>query len=206
MGQSAFKRQQTSGESKKTKKQLEKESKRQAVKDMQSKSLHTMYKQLVRVLHPDLERDNQKRTWKEELMKKLTVAYDSNDLYSLLTIEMEWMNSCAGKIRSQTDEDFKIYNTILKDQIQELQVGIDALFMHPRNLPLQRFYSSGFDGIPSLKKKAGALKNFIKEIQEMIPRLQTQQGKTILKKIIKEDIAVQNFMPQGFMACSCGAC
>jgi len=206
LGQAASQHQQSSSESPKTKKQLEKESKKQAIMDMQSKSLHTMYKQLVRVLHPDLERDSQKRTWKEELMKKLTVAYENNDLYSLLTIEMEWMNSSAGKIRSQNDDDLKIYNAILKDQIKELQISIDMLFMHPRNLPIQRFYMDGFDGISSLKKKAIELKKLIQEIQDIIPRLQTQQAKTIFKKIIKKGIAVQNFMPQGRVGCQCGTC
>lgn len=206
MGQAAFQKKENSQEPRKTKKQLEKESKRQAIIDMQTKSLQTMYKQLVRVLHPDLERDNQKRIWKEELMKKLTVAYEKNDLYSLLTIEMEWMNACTGKVRSQTDEDLKIYNAILKDQIKELQMNIDMLFMHPRNLPIQKFYANGFDGISSLKKKATALKKFIKEIQDTLPALQTPQAKTILKKIVIDEFAMQNFMSQGSMTCTCGNC
>ncbi len=207
LGQAASQRRQNFKESPKTKKQLEKESKKQAIKDMQSKSLHAMYKQLVRVLHPDLERDSQKRAWKEELMKKLTVAYENNDLYSLLSIEMEWMNASAGKIESQHDNDqeLKIYNAILKDQIKELQASISMLIMHPRNLPIQKFYSNGFDGISSLKKRAVELKNVIQEIQGMIPQLQTAQGKSIFKKIISQR-AMQNFMSQMRMSCQCGSC
>jgi paraquat-inducible protein B len=170
---------------------------------MQSKSLQTIYKQLVRVLHPDLERDSQKRTWKEELMKKLTVAYENNDLFSLLTIEMEWMNASAEKIRSQNDTDLKIYNAILKDQIQELQVSIDMLFMHPRNLPIQKFYRNGFNGIASLKKKAIDLKKLIQEIQETMPRLQTKQAKTIFKEIIQQRVIMQNLER---ISCTCGTC
>lgn len=206
MGQAASDRQQSFRETPKTKKQLERESKKQATEEMQSKSLHSIYKQLVRVLHPDLEQDSQKRAWKEELMKKLTTAYENNDLYSLLTIEMEWMNFSVGKMQSQNDEDLKIYNAILKDQIKELQISIDMLFMHPRNISIHRFYKNGFDGVSSLKKKASELKKLIQEIQEVIPRLQTQQAKTILKEIIEEQIVLQNFMPQGRIACQCGAC
>lgn len=208
MGQTASNHQQSFRETPKTKKQLEKESKKQAIEEMQSKSLHTIYKQLVRVLHPDLEQDSQKRAWKEELMKKLTTAYENNDLYSLLTIEMEWMNFSVGKIQSQNDEDLKIYNAILKDQIQELQVNIEMLIMHPRNVAIQRFYQDGFDGVSSLKTKAIELKKLIQETQEIIARLQTPQAKTIFKEIIQERIALQNFMSKGLMAmaCPCGAC
>jgi hypothetical protein len=206
MGKSAAQRHESFRETPKTKKQLEKESKMQAVKEMQSKSLHSIYKQLVRVLHPDLEQDSQKRIWKEELMKKLTTAYDNNDLYALLSIEMEWMNSSVAKMQSQNDADLKIYNAILKDQIAELQVSIDMLFMHPRNLVIQRFYRNGFDGVSSLKKKAVGLKQLIQETQEMIPHLQTKQAKTIFKGIIQERLVLQNFMAQGRMACQCGAC
>ena len=193
-------------EAPKTKKQLEKELKKNAFEAMQAKSLSSIYKQLARALHPDLEQNIEQKIWKEELMKKLTTAYDDNDLYSLLTIEMEWMNRSAGKMQSQNDDELKVYNSILRDQVKELEATIDMLWMHPRYIPIQRFYNNKFDGISSLKKAHIELKKLIQNIQGNIARLKTPEVKIVFKEIIKELIKRQSFMPQEFMPCRCGSC
>ncbi|MCX5922122.1 MAG: hypothetical protein NTX86_02235 [Candidatus Dependentiae bacterium] len=199
MGKATASKKDSSCKAPQSKKQREKELKKQAFEEIQSKSLSSIYKQLVRVLHPDLEQNIEKKVWKEELMKKLTTSYKGNDLYSLLTIEMEWANRSAGKIQSQNDEDLKIYNTILKDQINELQTAIDTLFMHPKFMPIQGLYNNKFDGISTLKNKTVELKKSIQEIQGMIPLLKTSESQTIFKKIIQERIAMQRLTTQKFM-------
>lgn len=206
LGQAKSEQQESGRQAKKTKKQLEKELKEQQFEETQAKSLNSIYKQLARVLHPDLEQNLEQRAWKEELMKKLTTAYKNHDLYSLLAIEMEWMNHSAGKMQSQNDEELKTYNTILRDQAKELQIAIDMLAMHPRYMPIQRFYNGKFDGVATLKKQHNELKKLIQKNKELILRLQTSEAKTIFRKIVQEQIEMQNFMKLGFMACTCGKC
>jgi hypothetical protein len=99
MGKTAIDFKEKLSQASKTKKQIEKEAKKQAIEEIQAKSLHSMYTQLARALHPDLEQDPEKRTLKEELMKKLTVAYANGDLFSLLKIEMEGMSNSVEKIK-----------------------------------------------------------------------------------------------------------
>lgn len=186
MAQADANQKKTAEKAPKTKKQLEEESQKHAIEEMQSKSLGSIYKQLVRVLHPDLEQNIEKRAWKEELMKKLTTAHASNDLYSLLTIEMEWINSSTQNIQSQNDESLKMYNAILEDQIKELQTTNDMLLMQPRLTPIQKFYNDTFDGIATLEKKSVELKKLIQKNQAIIPILKTPKAKTVLKEITRD--------------------
>jgi hypothetical protein len=185
----------------KTKKQIEKEAKKQALEEMQNKSLHTMYTQLARVLHPDLERDAEKRVLKEELMKKLTVAYKKNDLYSLLKIEIEGMNYSVDKMQSHDDDEIKVYNAVLKDQIQELELANGMLVMHPRYIPIQKFYQNGFNSISTLQRLYHALKRSIRDVQGMVAGFKTSQAKAIVEEIIQDQIAMTKSR-----GCSCGSC
>lgn len=200
IGKTASALQEKSRQAPKTKKQIEKASKAQALAQIQTKSLHSIYKRLARVLHPDLEQDIEKRILKEELMKQLTVAYKKEDLYALLKIETEWMNHSVDKMHSHDDNEIKIYNAILKDQIKELEMTNNMLLMHPRYMSIQGFYRYGFNGLSTLQQQHTALKQLIQEVQDMVSLLKTSQIKTIFKKIIKN----QTMVAKGI--CTCGNC
>ncbi len=194
-------------ETRKSKKQLEKELKKQQFEEMQSKNLSVIYKQLVRVLHPDLEQDVEQKARKEEVMKKLTTAFKNNDIYSLLSIEMEWMNRSPGKIASQNDQDLKLYNTILKDQIKELQTTIDMLIMHPRYTPIQSFYANRFDGVSTLERQHAFLKINIKERKALTKQLQSPEKMVIIfKRIIKEASEAEKLQKKLSRSCACESC
>ena len=69
-------------------------------------------------------------------MKRLTSAYDNGDLHALLLLEMEWMNRTSGQGKVQSDDQLKIYNSLLKDQIASLEENIISLESRiPDNLP-----------------------------------------------------------------------
>ncbi len=57
---------------------------------MKKRNLKSLYKQLAKVLHPDLETDPESKLQKEEWMKRLTSAHALGDLRELLSIEFEW--------------------------------------------------------------------------------------------------------------------
>lgn len=117
---------------KKTKKQLESEEMQKQQDSLKLKSLRSIYLSLAKVLHPDMETDPQQKIHKEELMKKVTVAYDNKDLPALLTLEMEWVISENNHLESLSDEKIKLYLAMLKEQVTELETEYYSLKMHPR--------------------------------------------------------------------------
>lgn len=202
MGQGARDFQDRFEQAPKTKKELAKEAKKQAVEELQNKSLQSIYKQLARVLHPDLERDSEMRALKEELMKKLTVAYENDDLFSLLKIEMEWMNHSVNKTQFHNDSEIKVYNAILKDQVEELEMAYEAIFMNPRYLSIQRFYPYRFTGIAELKTRYNQLQRLLPITEVALARIKTAEKNTVLRELIaeqREDMASD-------ASCDCGTC
>jgi hypothetical protein len=49
-------------------------------------NIKTLYRQLARTHHPDLERDPTAQQHKMTLMQRITEAYEANDLYALLQL------------------------------------------------------------------------------------------------------------------------
>lgn len=128
----------------KSKKEIEKEQKLQKIESIQKQGLSSIYKQLAKAFHPDLEQDLSEKSKKEILMKQLTTAYENKDLYKLLQLEIEWMNMSNKVRQSQSDDQIKVYNSILKDQVHILQKEIETLAMHPKYFVISKFldYSS----------------------------------------------------------------
>ena len=177
-----------SREAPRTKKQQQREEKQRVFEDLQKKSLNGIYKQLVKTFHPDLEPDSQKKNQKEELMKKVTCAYEKKDLYTLLAIEREWMARPDDKLQSRNGQQLKSYNAILKDQVEVLQQEIRMLLLHPRYISIERFYKGQFNGIFPLKRIYEDLKNGVRELQSFVTRLQGPDAKVVLKEVIRSEL------------------
>lgn len=131
----------------KSKKELLKEKKARELETLQNKTLGNVYKRLAREWHPDLEQDPNLRKRKEQLMKELTASYENKDLLSLLKMESEWLGE-LGKDSENLDEDsLKVYNSLLKDQIDELETEIEMIHLHPRYIDIF-FYISDYPKNP----------------------------------------------------------
>lgn len=117
---------------KKTKKQLAAEEKRKAAEELKSKSLRSVYVSLAKLLHPDLEEDENMKSQKNELMKEVTAAYESKDLPTLLKIEMQWAFKESENIEKLTDEKLDIFISLLKDQVKELKSEIKSFEYNPK--------------------------------------------------------------------------
>jgi hypothetical protein len=120
----------------KTKRQIEKEERLRQVEEAREKSIATIYKQLAKVLHPDLEPDPERRQHKGALMQELTAAYRNNDLHTLLRLELEWIEREKGDLQRLTDEKLAIYNQVLREQAEDLEAELEALPYHPRYQPI----------------------------------------------------------------------
>ncbi|MDB6069961.1 MAG: hypothetical protein JWL81_1132, partial [Verrucomicrobiales bacterium] len=101
--------------------------------------LKTLYKQLAKVLHPDLESDPDRKLQKQEWMQRLTKAHAAGDLHELLSIEMQWLGVEASNLATATDKKLTVYASVLKEQIAEVKMHIHNLPMKPRFEVLHRF-------------------------------------------------------------------
>lgn len=116
----------------KTKKQIEKELMEEAKFKMQAKSLKSVYLSLTKVLHPDKELDTVLKLEKEELMKKVTAAYQAKDFPTLLQLEMEWLSNKDGELSNLNDDTLKIYNELLIDREKQLKSDEFMMKRNPR--------------------------------------------------------------------------
>jgi hypothetical protein len=120
----------------KTKRQLEKEERMRQAEQLRNRSIASIYKQLAKVLHPDLEPDAGRKQAKDTLMQELTAAYRNNDLHTLLRLELEWIHREEGDVERLTEEKLSIYNQVLKEQVFELERELAELPYHPRYQPI----------------------------------------------------------------------
>lgn len=115
-----------------SKKQQQREERARQAEEARKKGIAAIYKQLARVLHPDLEPDPERRERKLAFMQELTAAYRSNDLHTLLRLELTWIEREERNLDRLTEAKLAIYNQVLRDQVTELKDEIDNLKYHPR--------------------------------------------------------------------------
>lgn len=166
---------------KKTKRQLEMEARAEEMEKARNRSLSTMYKQLARSLHPDLEQDVTLKAEKEELMKQLTVAYQAQDLHTLLKLEAQWMSRNSGNIQALTEEKLSIYNAVLKEQVAELEVEYHRTIGHPRYeslMPYGMYFTKNM--LREINRREMELRMRNQSLEKSIEKL---QGKDPLKEV-----------------------
>jgi hypothetical protein len=124
---------------KQTKAQIAKAKRLKEQEDAKKRDLKSLYKQLAKALHPDLESDPTLKSHKEDWMKRLTTAYADGDLRGLLQIEMEWLGEEATNLSAAGDEKLKVYSAVLKEQIREQKERTEWLPDEPQYFSLRRF-------------------------------------------------------------------
>ncbi len=172
---------------KKTVKQLQKERREAELEEARNKNIGSIYKQLAKALHPDLEQDETAKLEKEALMKRLTMAYNSGDLHSMLSLELEWIHKEEESFAKISKEKLAIYNQVLKEQVQDLEQQKFALVQHPRYNPLRRYNFRSLKNInvnlPNEKRK---LEEMISSIKESVTILKGKNALQEIKMIIQQ--------------------
>jgi hypothetical protein len=168
-----------------TQRQLQKEEQLRQAEELRKKTVASLYKQLARVLHPDLELDPALREQKQALMQELTVAYRNNDMHTLLRLELEWIAREEGNLERLSDEKLAIYNQTLKEQVVDLRRELYELPCHPRYQPIAE--SDGPFGVTIRANgpaEARALDDGIAAMEAAIRNLQ-REGVPTLRAIIQ---------------------
>lgn len=95
-----------------------------------SQSLRDVFRKLVSALHPDREPDPEARQRKTSLMQQVNRAYEANDLLTLLSLQLEIEQIDAAHLSSLSAERVAHYNTILSEQLTELEAELQR-FVEP---------------------------------------------------------------------------
>jgi len=183
----------------KTQRQMQNEEQLRQAEDLRKKTVASLYKQLARVLHPDLELDPALREQKQALMQELTVAYRNNDMHTLLRLELEWIAREEGNLERLSDEKLAIYNQTLKEQVVDLRRELYELPSHPRYQPIAE--SDGPFGVAMRVNgpaEARALDEAIASMEASIRDLQSKSGVETLKAIVQSFREEQRAMKKDF--------
>jgi hypothetical protein len=153
---------------KQTKAQLEKQRKLVEQEEAKKRDFKSLFKQLAKALHPDLESDPLLKEHKEVWMKRLNTAYESGDLRDMLQIEMEWLGEEASNLAEAGEEKLRVYCRVLKEQIADLKRQTGQLLEQPQYGPLTRFMDpySGYMENPRWIRKQ--LMERIRHFQELV--------------------------------------
>ncbi len=122
----------------KTARQQAAEAKKQAEERNITKAVRTLYMDLVKALHPDLEPDEAEKTRKTVLLQKVTTAYQDNELLTLLRLQLELQRIDQTHLENLAEDQLRYYNKLLREQARELD---EALYQEQMDL-------SGFTGQP----------------------------------------------------------
>ncbi len=94
--------------------------------------IKTLFRQLAKAFHPDKEPLEHLKEEKNSLMKKITAAYENQDLYGLLKIEKEHLGP-----REFTEDKIELYIKHINDRLKELKSFEASLKKHG---PLSKIY------------------------------------------------------------------
>lgn len=120
-------------EQNKAKKSTKKPSKAETETNQALQSLQQVYRQLVASLHPDREPDANERERKTQLMQTVTVAYEQQDLFKLLELQLTETKNNAD-LSTIADTQLKNYTRLLEQQIKQCKADINDIQMHYKTM------------------------------------------------------------------------
>jgi hypothetical protein len=166
----------------KSKAQQAKEAKLKAQLQNISKASRRLYTTLAKLLHPDRERDATARLWKEEAMKKVTIAYHQDDFFELLRLQMEFMHEQEQLLTQVPEDQLSYYVHLLQEQIREMEDEHSNYYLGP---DAQLYHEFGGTPKQMETKFRSAKKGLREEIQHLDYALTDFQDFSSLRDFIK---------------------
>ncbi len=183
----------------KTQKEIQREKHEQALKELQSTEAGAVYKRLAKAIHPDLEQDPQKKEFKEELMKRLTIAYKSKDVYSLLALEMEWADRLGEEKRSLSSNQLEVYNTMLEQQIEAIGHELHSKIFDPRYVPIRHILASPFFvGMGTMFRAQNEVRTQVDFLQGVTQKLQSKDPMKLINALLAPHQFIQGVSEEDF--------
>jgi hypothetical protein len=167
-----------------TKAQAAKELNRLAQEEAKNRDLKSLFKQLAKAFHPDLEPDPLLKEHKKVWMQRLNTAYAANDLREMLQLEMEWLGEEATNLATAGDEKLKVYCMVLKEQITDLKRQTRQLPHEPQYGPLRRFMDPFYGTIASPATIRRELRESLRHHRSMLETLDSNNAAS--RRMIQE--------------------
>ncbi|WP_256415215.1 molecular chaperone DnaJ [Acinetobacter sp. 5862] len=108
-------------------KQLRQQQKREQAEQMAAQSLKTVYLKIAAMIHPDREQDETKKEEKTELFQQASQAYEQQDLFYLLKLQLQLEQNKGVGTKELSAEQVKFYKLALDAQSQQLDSQIDEI-------------------------------------------------------------------------------
>ena len=97
------------------------------VEKIVNQSLKSVYLKIAAIIHPDRELDESKKVEKTALLQRANEAYEQQDLFFLLKLQLEVEQSKNGSNKGLSAEQVKFYQHALEAQSQALKKQIQEL-------------------------------------------------------------------------------
>lgn len=168
----------------KTQKQIEREEKKELETRNITKAVRMIYMDLVKAFHPDLEKEEDEKDRKTEIMQRVTQAYEKNDVLGLFRLQLELERIDQSHIESLAEDHLKYYNKILREQTKELEEEYDNLQMQAHAMSGQPAYmvSNPFGLKFAFEQQIKEYKKTIKDIKKDLKNFQNDE---LLKGFLK---------------------
>lgn len=146
--------------------------------------INSLYRELVKKIHPDLEQDEQIRNKKEQLMKQVIDAKEKNDLHAMLVLKSRAGllsgndNTFAGDI-----EQLKRYNKQLSQKLNQFQGEHTMRLFEQISTDPNGFLSmQNHDASPDerIKQEIKDIKVELREVQQDLKNIKTLEDIRIL--------------------------
>lgn len=108
-------------------KQLRQQQKREQAEQMAAQSLKTVYLKIAAMIHPDREQDETKKEEKTELFQQASQAYEQQDLFYLLKLQLLLVQNKGVGAKELSAEQVKFYKLALDAQSQQLESQIEEI-------------------------------------------------------------------------------
>lgn len=139
--------------------------------------IKTLFRQLAKAFHPDKEPLEHLKEEKTTLMKKITEAYENQDLYGLLKLEKEHMGE-----REFTEDKIELYIKHINDRLKELKAFEASLKKHG---PLSTIYKFIYSRQVTIQEY-----NILNELSKIEEEVRKEK---ILQQIIWDSGTLRNY-------------
>jgi len=168
---------------KQTAAQLKREQREKEMEAARKRGIATIYKQLAKVLHPDLERDPARQAEKLALMQQVTAAYQAGDLHTLLQLELEFIHREENRAAELSEQKLAIYCDLLDEQVAQLEGDLHRLIGEPRYVVLRPFFVSYAGRLADWGETEATLRVRIRSIEASLG--QFNQGGAVTKEELR---------------------
>lgn len=162
-------------------KQQRQQQKREQAEQMAAQSLKTVYLKIATMIHPDREQDETKKEEKTELFQQASQAYEKQDLFYLLKLQLQLEQNKGLGAKELSAEQLRFYKLALDAQSQQLESQIAEIldsFQLAKNVKAEHVHIS--DVYKAIDTDCAELKQQLKWEKERLKHMKKVSGVEML--------------------------